>query len=152
MTKRTKKYRPRQAGDVLLKTQPWRLKAMFDPLESIVRQLEQDGTMDIAGNGTPIFQDHNDREHWYETHVALIGVCEAFELSSERTGRPLDMTSLRQLANKMQYHMPIFEADTRACWACFAEMRRECMGMTVSYAQDLIQVIRIREELKRVAI
>lgn len=42
------------AGGVLLKSEPWKVRAVFGPLEAILDQLEQHGTVDIAGNGAPV--------------------------------------------------------------------------------------------------
>lgn len=148
MSKR-KAYRPRAPGSALLKTQPWRLNAVFSPLESIIAQLEQHGTCDVAQDGTPIFLDAIDG-CWYDTCVALDGVSEAFELHTERSGQSLNMRPLRQLSNKLRAGMMIFESDTAALKESLHAARSACMGMTIDYASDLIKTIRIREEMDRI--
>jgi len=148
--KRNKKYVPRLAGDTIkLKMQPWEVRAVFGPLEAILDQLEQQGTIDVAGN-QPVFRDHNDG-CWYDTPAALLGVVEAYEIHEVRTGRPLALAPLRQLAHKLQYGVSIFSSDTEACRACLVRMKAETIEMTAAYARDLIEDFQIKEALQEAA-
>lgn len=145
-----KPYRPKYAeANIKLKFQPWKVQAVFSPLESILEQLEKDGTIDVAG-ARPVFQDHNDG-CWYESSPAIRGVVEAYQIHERRTGRPLNLEPLSQLANKLEYGMPIFEADTKACWECLARMRAETVEMTAAYARDLIKDYQILEAMQEIA-
>lgn len=145
--KRNKKYRPKPQGDTIkLKMQPWKVRSVFQPLESILDQLEQHGTIDVAGT-QPVFRDQNDG-HWYDTPAALLGVCDAYEIHETRTGRPLELQPLRQLANKLNAGMPIFASDTEACRACLTRMKAETIEMTAGYARDLIKDFQIKEGLE----
>jgi hypothetical protein len=146
MKKPRKAYKPRNPKDVPLKTQPWRLRAVFEPLEAILRQLEQEGTSDHARDGVAIFRDRIDG-NWYETKTALLGVAECFQIHAERQNISIDTKPLEKLANKLHYAMPIFAADTQAAWICLDVLRAHCLRMTCGYAADLIKTIRIREEL-----
>ncbi len=149
--KRNKAYRPGRTGDAIkLKMQPWKVKAMFDPLLAIFDQLEQDGTIDTTTKGQAIFRDHNDG-FWYDSHAAVMGVVEAYEIHERRSGRLLNLEPLRQLANKLKYAAPVFAADTAAARECLARMRAETLQMTAGYARDLIKDFQIREELQKVA-
>jgi len=145
-----KPYRPKYTeANIKLKFQPWKVHAVFSPLESILEQLEDEGTIDVAG-ANPVFQDHNDG-CWYQSAPAIRGVVEAYQIHERRTGVPLDLEPLRVLANKIEYGMPIFEADTKACWECLARMRRETMEMTAAYARELINDYKILEALQEIA-
>lgn len=137
------------AGGVLLKSEPWKVRAVFGPLEAILDQLEQHGTVDIAGNGAPIFKDQGEGE-WYCTVTALHGVIEAYEIHERRHRRQLGLEPLRVLANKLKYGMPIFDSDTQACRAALQRMRAETLQMTSDYAKQLINDFRIKEELEKV--
>lgn len=149
--KRNKAYRPGRTGDAIkLKMQPWKVKAVFDPLLAILDQLEQHGTIDTTPKGQAIFRDHNDG-FWYDSHAAVIGVVEAYEIHERRSGRVLNLEPLRQLANKLKYAAPVFAADTAAARACLDRMRAETIQMTAGYARDLIKDFQIREELQKVA-
>lgn len=151
-TKKPRKaYRPGwNSGGVKLMAQPWKLKAVFGPLEAILDQLEQDGTVDAAGNGAPVFKDEVDG-HWYCTVSALNGVIDAYEIHERRYNRNLNLEPLRQLSNKLKYGMPIFESDTKACRAALQRMRVETMQMTADYARQMIKDFQIKEALEKVA-
>jgi len=148
--KRNKAYRPKPPGEQLLKTQPWKVAAVFNPLIAILDQLEQDGTIDTATDGQPIFKDHNDG-HWYDTAVAVMGVVDAYAMHEARRGINLGLPALRQLANKLSYGMPIFDTDTYACRECLKRMKAETMNMTADYARELIVDFQIKEELMKEA-
>lgn len=150
--KRIKKPHRRtwNAGGVLLKSEPWKIHAVFAPLESIIDQLEQDETIDVTPGGVAIFQDRKDG-CWYDSVVAIMGVVDAYELHEVRNKRVINLDPLRQLANKLKYGMSIFPSDTEAVRACLKRMRVETMQMTADYAKQLIQDIQIKEELQKVA-
>lgn len=144
-----KQHRPGwNSGGVLLKSQPWKMKAVFGPLESILDQLERDGTVDCATNGAPVFKDNVDG-HWYCTVSALNGVIEAYEIHERRYNRTLGLEPLRILSNKLQYGMPIFESDTKAARECLVRMRVETMQMTADYAKQLTKDFQIKEALEK---
>lgn len=147
--KRNKKYRPKPTGEQLLKTQPWKIAAVFNPLEAILNQLEQYGTIDVEHfTDKPIFRDHNDGK-WYETPIAIMGVVDAYQMHQERRGIDLQLDPLRKLAKKLEYGMPIFDTDTKACRECLSRMKRETMTMTANYASSLIVEFQIKEELMK---
>jgi hypothetical protein len=147
---RHKAYRPKLVGEnIKLKMQPWKVRAVFQPLEAILDQLEQQGTVDATPAGVAIFRDAVDG-HWYESCEAITGVAEAYEIHEIKTGRQLNLVPLRQLANKLKYSMPIFSADTEACRACLSRMRAETIEMTAGYARDLIKDFQIKEQLEKV--
>ncbi|WP_211475085.1 hypothetical protein [Collimonas humicola] len=149
--KRSKPYRAKPLGDnIKLKMQPWKVKAVFDPLLAILDQLEQDGTIDTTTRGQAVFRDHNDGV-WYDSPVAIMGVVDAYEIHERRTGRLLGLEPLRQLANKLRYAAPVFSADTLAARACLTRMRAETIEMTAGYARDLIKDFQIMEELQKIA-
>lgn len=148
--KRNKKYRPKPAGDRLLKTQLWKVAAVFNPLEAILDQLETAGTIDVTTCGKPIFKDAVDGR-WYETPTAIMGVVDAYQMHQERLEIDLGLEPLRQLANKLNYDMPIFQADTEACRACLARMKAATLNMTSDYARQMIVDFQIKEELQKLA-
>jgi len=145
-----KRYKPRNPDSIKLKMQPWKIHALFAPLIAIIEQLEQQGTKDVASDGTAIFRDRNDG-HWYDSFVAITGVCEAFEIHERRSGASIGMEPLRQLANKLKYDMPVFSSDTQACRECFHRMRTAALEMTAGYARDLVRDTQIQEQLQEVA-
>ncbi len=148
-TKPRKAYQPRwNAGGVKLRSQPWKVAAVFGPLEAILDQLEQHGTIDVAANGTAIFKDAVDGT-WYDSAVAILGVVEAYEIHERRHQRKLELEPLRRLANMLGYGMRITGADTAAARACLARMRAETVEMTSDYAKGLIRDFKIKEEIEK---
>jgi hypothetical protein len=138
------------SGGVTLKTELHKVRAVFAPLEAILDQLEQNGTIDTAGDGMPIFKDRRDGR-WYCTVTALNGVIEAYEIHERRHKRFLGLDPLRQLSNKLRYSMPIFESDTKAARECLMRMRMETVLMTADYAKQLIKDFQIKEALEKLA-
>ncbi|MBC3906222.1 hypothetical protein [Undibacterium umbellatum] len=148
-SKRTKKVRkPWNPDNALLKTQPWRIKALFDPLLAIVDQLECDGTADIQNDGTAVFKDVVDG-YWYESYTAIMGVVDVFEIHEKRAGVVIDMEPLRRLASKLKNDVDILLCDTEDCRACFNRMHSATLRMTVGYASGLIRDTQIQEQVER---
>ncbi|WP_039788591.1 hypothetical protein [Herbaspirillum huttiense] len=152
MKKRSKAYKPgRLAGDTIkLKMQPWKVKAIMDPLLAIIDQLEQDGTIDVAGNGTAVFKDQGDG-HWYDSAVAIGGVVEAFEIHETRIGQDLHLDGLRKLGKALEYGMPIDHHQTAAARESLQHIRAASLEMTAGYARDLIKDFQIKEGLQEAA-
>ena len=149
MKKRSKGYRPgRIAGDTIkLKMQPWKVSAVMNPMIAIVDQLEQHGTIDVAGNGTAIFRDQGDG-HWYDSAVAIAGVVEAYEIHERRHGVDLHLDGLRKLGKALEYSMPIDHHQTAAARVSLAHIRAATLEMTAGYARDLIKDFQIKEGLE----
>lgn len=148
-TKKPRKaYRQKYQGDhIKLRHQLWKVHAVFSPLEAILDQLEQHGTIDETTSGQAVFQSHDGE--WFDTAAAILGTVEAYEIHETRTGRPLDLQPLHQFANKLQYGMPVFDSDTKAARECLARMKAETLEMTAGYARDLINDFQIKEGLQR---
>lgn len=135
--------------NALLKTQPWRIKALFDPLLAIVEQLEIEGTTDIQNDGTAVFKDVVDG-YWYESYTAIMGVVDVFEIHEKRAGVMIDLEPLRRLALKLKNDVDILLCDTEDCRACFARMHSASLIMTVGYASELIKDTLIQEKMAEV--
>lgn len=148
-SKRAKKvYRPRPQGVVKLSTQPWRVAAVFGPLEAILRQIEQDGTVTTDKQGMPIFKDSSDG-HWYATVPAVEGIVDAYATHATRCGRAMPLDSLRRLTNKLEYASPLTLDDCAAVKRDLATLRRETMSMTVEYAASLVTTTQLKIELEQ---
>lgn len=119
-----------------VRTQPWRLAHVFNPLFAIIDQLEQEGTSDETEEGQAVMRANHDG-YWYDSHAAIIGVVEAYEMHEARTGRDLGLAPLRQLAEKLHAGESIHQDLTDAVRACLNRMRAETQAMTIQYANDL---------------
>lgn len=142
-----KPYRPKwNMGGVKMRSEPWRVAAVFDPLEAILDGLERDGEVTTTRDGTPIFRDMNDG-CYYETAPALEGIIDAFATHAVRQHRPMPLEPLRVLARKLRYAMPLEMADVAAARQSVKALRAESMEMTLRYANDLVKTTQIRIEL-----
>jgi hypothetical protein len=151
MKKRSKAHIPRTGENIKLKMQPWKVKAVFDPLYAIIDELEQDGTVNIESTtGNAIFKDPIEGQ-WHDMYAALMGVLDAYEIHEKRVGRVLAMEPLRQLADKLKNGDELYEEDTVAVRACLARMRAETLEMTAGYARDLVKDMQLQEEMLKVA-
>ncbi|WP_155837561.1 hypothetical protein [Herminiimonas sp. CN] len=148
-SRRTKAYQPKWNGDGRkLRTMPWKVASVFGPMEAIIDQLEQDGTVDAVDSGAPVFRDFEDGG-LYDTCAAFTGVIDAYAIHEIRSGQALDLAPLRQLVNKLQYGMPIFDTDTRAVRACLARMKATTAQMTEAYADQLYRDYAIKNEIEK---
>lgn len=142
-----KPHRPVSPLSAKLRTQPWRVAAVFGPLEAVIAQIEQSGTVTADGQGTPIFKDGNDG-CWYATVPAIEGIVDAYQTHEVRSGRPMPLDRLRQFARKLEYASPLTLADCAAVKEDIAVLRRETMSMTIDYASSLVTTTQIKIELQ----
>lgn len=142
-----KPYRPTwNGGGVKLRTEPWKVEAVFRPLINILDALDNDGTVTCTAAGVPIFQDTNDG-CWYEMAPAIEGVIAAYEVHGKRQHRDMPLAPLQLLCRKLAYSMPIEQKDVDAARAALVVLRVETNEMTAAYAADLVRITQIRVEM-----
>lgn len=144
---RNKAFRPRDPSLIKLKMQPWKVAAVMNPLTAIIDQLEQQGTIDVAGADEPVFKDAVDGD-WYHSPTAIMGVVEAYEIHERRTGLSLHLDGLRKLAKLLQYHMPINAKQTAAARESLRHIRAATLEMTAGYALSLVKDFQIMEAIQ----
>ena len=137
----------RRKIDPLLRHQPWRIYAVFEPIETILTRMERDGTIDAA-SGVPVFCEHG-AGGWYEVGPALEGVLQFHEIAASRYGMPCDLAGLQRVAKKLDVGAPIFEADIAAARASINSCKRQAMGLRQSQAIDIIDTVRISMALDK---
>lgn len=143
-----KRHVPRDRNQVKLKYEPWRLKAVFDPLNGILDQLEQEHTVTIAGeHDQPVFMDLGTGQ-WHDTPAALLGFIDLFEIFELRFGQALPLEPLRVLHRKLSHGDLIDNHDTRAVRDAVAVLHGACLGITVAQADELVRDYRIKEEIE----
>ena len=144
--------RQRAQSNPRLIAQPWKTAAVFDPLEQIIEQLERDGTVNVTTDkkmsGMPVFLNTDGK--WYSSAAALEGVIQAFEIHAGRTGQPLPIKPLQQLAAKLAIGMPIFASDTDAVRAAINVLRKVGNSLTADEAAELAQAVSISAEMDKV--
>ncbi|MFY4005988.1 hypothetical protein [Achromobacter denitrificans] len=140
--RRNKRYVPRVARlPMLIKTQQ-----TLAPLESIIDQIERDGTVTVDARGLPIFHCVADGE-WYASAPAIAGMADFFDMWATRHGSQFKATALRQLAKRLEVGMPIDAPLMAALHAELPSLRRIGAGLDQDDATDLLQQTRILAEL-----
>lgn len=125
--------------DPLLRTQPWRIWSVWQPVERIIDRIELEGVVDAAG-GVPVFQENSG---WYEVVPALQGIIEFHVHAQARYGLPCEVSGLAKLAKKLDAGAPLFSADIAGARASMASCWRQAMQLRVSQAIDLVRTVQI---------
>jgi hypothetical protein len=127
-----------------------KMTTVLSPVEAILDQIDQEGTVHVDERGTPIFQTGPENE-WFAMVPALLGVVDLFSMWATRHGKVFDLTALQQLANKLEYGMPVAEQDTAAVRALLPYMQRVACTLSHNEADDLLMQARIKDELEALA-
>lgn len=130
--------------DPLLKTQPWRILAVFAPIERILHRLEADGTIEVAGRQVVFREDG--AGGWYDMPAALRGVAEFHDIAAGRYGIPAETAAMWKFAAKLNAGMPLFEADIAAVRASIASCKAQALRLRVSQAESIIRTVQISEQ------
>lgn len=145
----SKKFTPRNRDGLKVKFEPWRASLVFDPLEAILDQLEQEGTLTVDAEDTAIAKDPHDGK-WYSTAAALQGIIEAFEIRERQSGVDGRLGPLRALTERIEKGEEIDNRDTAAARASAIHLRAIVMDMTIGEARQLVNDYNTREILERV--
>lgn len=132
--------------DPLLRTQPWKVQSVFQPIEQTLHRIEVDGTVDTCGAHVVFREDG--AGGWYDLVAALRGVIEFQQIAAARMGWPDPTEALVRFANKLHSGSPLFEADLRAVRGAIAACKHQALQLRVSQAEDILQTVRISTELE----
>ncbi|VWB07742.1 hypothetical protein [Burkholderia lata] len=143
-----KHYNPKyRSGHVKLRAQPWKIHAVFEPIESILDEMEQQGTVSVDQDDAPIFSElaHNDV---YEFVPALGGLIDAFDLHAERHGLPVVTDALKHLCVKLEKSEMLDQHDMAAARRSIAAMKTQAGEMEVDYAFRLVRDVQIKFKIE----
>jgi hypothetical protein len=126
---------------------PWKIDAVWAPLERMLARLELDGTVDTA-MGKPVLHDDANRG-WYEIAPAIEGIAQFHEIAATRHGWQIDLRPLHKLAAKLRHGSPVFAADIAAVRVCADQCKRHAMQMTGREAEDVLQTVRISIQMEQ---
>jgi hypothetical protein len=143
-----KPYNPQsRAGRVKLRAQPWKIHAVFEPVEAILDEIEQSGTVNVTEDGTPIFSElaHNDI---YEFVPSLCGLVDAFDLHAERNSLPIATNALKTVCVKLDKGQMLDQFDLAGARRDIAALKVQSGDMEADYAYRLIRDIQIKFELE----
>ena len=133
--------------DPLLRHVPWKIAAVFFPIERILSRLEIDGTVEVAGRQVVFKEDM--KGGWYDAVAALRGVIQFHELAASRHNLPVDVSAMVRFANKLESGSPIFESDLEAMKTCINACKQQAMKLRVSEATSIVDTISISAELDK---
>ncbi|MDX3986889.1 MAG: hypothetical protein QHC88_16700 [Achromobacter sp.] len=136
----TRRPRPERLP-MLVKTQQ-----TLAPLESIIDQIERDGTVTVDARNVPIFHCVADGE-WYASAPAIAGMADFFDMWAVRHGHAFKAAALRQLANRLEAGMPIDGPLMAALNREIPNLRRIGASLDQADASDLLRQTQIRAEL-----
>lgn len=121
---------------------------VISPLESIVNQISNDGTVDIR-HGVPHFMATDGL--YYPTVPAIEGVIYHFEIIEMRHGISLPLEPLRQFKIALEYCVPITESLLEKLKHSLTVLR-----ITLSYGDadeqlDIFRTAQVKFEMERIA-
>ena len=140
----------RKQYDPLLKCMPWKVMMVFQPLETVLNRLENEGTIDVAGRQVVFKEDM--RGGWYDMVAALRGVIQFNELAERLHGVPANIDAMRKFANKLESSMPVFEQDIADVRECIRSCWKQALTLRVSQATSIVDTVRIGAEMERLGL
>lgn len=133
--------------DPLLRTVPWRVAAVFAPLERILHRLEADGTVEESGRQI-VFKEDSKGE-WYDLPAALRGIVEFHRLAASRHQIPAEVDAMERFANKLELGSPVFEQDLVDVRKNIDSCKAQALQLRVSQADSIIKTVQIGAEIDR---
>lgn len=133
-------HRPGRRGvdgsNIRLSAQPWKIHAVFAPLEQLLAQIELTGCVDEC-QGRAVFMEHG-AGGYYELAPAIRGIVDFHDLAASRHGVPLDTRPLTTLANKIEYDTPLVENDLARARDCINRLKSFATRLTAGEAKQLL--------------
>lgn len=121
----------------------------FEPLQAIIDQIEQDGTLTCDARGTPIFRDSTDG-NWWETAPALAGIIDYLQMYETRHGVDLPIKPLWDLHQRIRYCMPVDEPLLARLRRDLPALQRVIATGNPDDTADLFRQVQIKIEMERV--
>jgi 23S rRNA maturation mini-RNase III len=128
----------------LLKTQPWRVRAILDPLDAALSDLMDRG-LDVA-EGAAIFKVTG--RGVYQLAPAIEGVLAVIHIAKTRHGWLIDETPLERIMRRLKTDAIIFPHDVSAARHTVANLYPLFLHMRVTEAEALMRDAQIRFALE----
>ncbi|WP_423196425.1 MULTISPECIES: hypothetical protein [unclassified Cupriavidus] len=139
-----KAYRPRDASPRgALRLQPWKLNALFGPLEHLLASLERGDPFYVTDDGALSYFVKGQGAA-YEIVEAIFGVVETYDIARLRDRACPDTGALQQLAEKLRASAPLTTADLDRCHACLARLRAYTAQLSQVTMTDLVNTAAIK--------
>ncbi|QEL64743.1 hypothetical protein OTERR_12670 [Oryzomicrobium terrae] len=133
---------------VRLAVMPWKIDAVFAPLERVLSRIDIDGTVDTA-KGRPVFREDS-RGGWYEVAEALQGIIDFHRIAAGRFGWGIDLAPLERLHRKLDLDSPLLENDLASARVCIDTLKRHATTLTLGQAKGLLRDAKIGWELEKI--
>ena len=133
--------------DPLLRTVPWRVAAVFSPLERVLHRLEADGTVESSGRQIVFKEDS--KGGYYDLPAALRGVVEFHRIAESRHQLPVEVDAMERFANKLEFGSPLFEQDLVDVRGNISSCKAQALRLRVSQADAIIRTVQIGAEIDR---
>lgn len=143
------RVRPALTTDnIRLAAMPWKITAVWQPLEHVIAEIENYGTVDVARNGVAVFRETNSGG-WYNTVEALEGIIDYHQRAALRYGWDISLAPLQRLRNKLEMCSPILPEELTAARRNIDQLKRLVARITQAQAESLLLDSRIAWELEK---
>lgn len=131
----------------LAATQPWKVNAVFAPLDNIFAQLQQDGTVHTE-RGVPVYWDTKSNQ-WHEIEPALGGLIDYYEIATRRHQVNIDLQPLTTFCNRLGAGTPLTLENVAAAQATTNLLRQFALHhLTIGEANDILTSAKIKFEIE----
>lgn len=141
--RRDKRYTPRPVRTPILV----KMANALHPIEEILDQIENSGTLTVDDRGVAVFRDHVEGGMW-ETAPALRGVREFFEMWATRHGKPLNLAAFDTFIDLVDKVQPISDADLCAMQVQFLLLRSIAARFDPADCYDLVQQTLVKNAME----
>ena len=125
-------------------------RVIMGQIESILMQLEQDGTVTVSQRGVPVSKDLS-TGRWFETHPAMMELLDYFGMYETRHGVKLPLDAFREFTRGLPYNMPVTESLHERMKRDLVLIQRTMSHADPEDAHDLYVQAQIKIELANAA-
>lgn len=145
--KRNKPYVPREAKVPMLVI----TCANLWPLDSIVRQINTDGTINVSAKGVPVCKDIRTGKYFDVIPVLaeLISFLEMYEI---RHALKMPIEPIREFSRFLEYGMPISETMASKMKIACETMQRRFSFSEQNDAKDLLTQVHIKDAIGKTSL
>lgn len=148
--KRNKKYVPKYAKDLPLRTCPWKVDFLMSPIDDVLQELEHHGTVNVDSKGKPVFVDTSFGEV-YPMVASALGFIEMWEIYERRYEKQLELAPLKNLIMRLHYGTVVTDTELQPAKAAVRRIKDALYTMTVEDVARLCKDAQIKFELEKVA-
>ena len=142
----TKQRHTAHSNSARLATMPWRIDAVWYPVESFLDRILREGTVDELHGKVAAHDDTTQR--WYEFIPAVRGLLEFHRIAAQRHGWNMDLEPLSQLITKLANGSLIFAKDVLSAQNSIGPLKQMAGQLTLGEAVDINTTVNIKIKLQ----